>query len=89
MKQLDAIESPAAFVWNHYLTLTHVTPDLELCDLWRLHYIRKVLENEFILVTFGPVTGTWTNRSDALCSSKGGFKHCHPVPRLYSNHIFG
>ena len=28
MKQLDIVVSPHAFVWNSYLTLTHVTFDL-------------------------------------------------------------
>ncbi len=29
MKQLDVVVSPPAFVWNPYLTLTHVTFDLD------------------------------------------------------------
>ncbi len=32
MKQLDVVVSPPAFVWNPYLTLTHVTFDLDPCD---------------------------------------------------------
>ena len=34
MKQLDVVVSPPACVWNPYLMLTHVTFDLEPCDLW-------------------------------------------------------
>ncbi len=33
MKQLDVVVSPSAFVWNPHLTLTHVTFDLDPCDL--------------------------------------------------------
>ncbi len=33
MKQLDVAVSPPAFVWNPYLTLTHMTFDLDPCDL--------------------------------------------------------
>ena len=33
MKQLDVVVSPPAFVRNPYLTLTHVTFDLDPCDL--------------------------------------------------------
>ena len=43
MKQLEFVESPSAFIWNHYLTLTHVTFDLgnmtfdlDLCFLGRI-----------------------------------------------------
>ncbi len=33
MKQLDVVMSPPAFVRNPYLTLTHVTFELDPCDL--------------------------------------------------------
>ena len=33
MKQLDVVMSPPAFVWDPYLTSTHVTFDLNPCDL--------------------------------------------------------
>ncbi len=33
MKQLDIVVSPPAFVWDPYMTLTHVTLDLDICDL--------------------------------------------------------
>ncbi len=33
MKQLDIVVSPLAIVWNPYLTLIHVTFDLDPCDL--------------------------------------------------------
>ncbi len=33
MKQLDVVVSPPAFVWDPNLTLTHVTFDLDPCDL--------------------------------------------------------
>ncbi len=36
MKQLDVVVSPPAFVWDPNLTLTHVTFDLNPCDLWPL-----------------------------------------------------
>ena len=33
MKQLDVVVSPPAFVWDPNLTLTHMTFDLDPCDL--------------------------------------------------------
>ena len=45
MKQLDVVVSPPAFVWNSYLTLTHVTFDLDPCDLWPW-------KNHVIVITF-------------------------------------
>ena len=33
MKQLDVVMSPPDFVWGPYMTLAHVTFDLEPCNL--------------------------------------------------------
>ncbi len=32
MKQLDVVVSPPAFLWDPYLTLTHVIFDLDICN---------------------------------------------------------
>ncbi len=34
MKQLDVVVNPPAFLWDPYLTLTHVIFDLDICNLW-------------------------------------------------------
>ncbi len=33
---INVVVSPPAFVWDPNLTLTHVTFDLDPCDLWPL-----------------------------------------------------
>ena len=54
MKQLEVVVSPPAFVWDPYLTLTHVTFDLDICELWPLGHISnvlcKILNNTFLHV---------------------------------------
>ncbi len=53
MKQLDVVVSPPAFLWDPFLTLTHMTFDLDICDLWplghRFYALCKVLKNMFFL----------------------------------------
>ncbi len=50
MKQLDVVVSPPAFVWDPNLTLTHVTFDLDSCDIWPLDQMSKKLFQNFRLI---------------------------------------
>ena len=54
MKQLDVVVSPPAFVRNPYLTLTHVTFDLDGSKDMNFFLVIFFLVN--YLVTFGIVT---------------------------------
>ncbi len=72
MKQFDVVVSPPAFVGNPYLTLTHVTFDLDPCDLWPRGQISMTLQKTFekcnltlkwahlpVLYTLFTVTDKW------------------------------
>ena len=54
MKQLDVVVSPPAFIWNPYLTLTHVTFDHEF-------FSSNFFLVNYYLVTFGIVTDRRTD----------------------------
>ncbi len=58
MKQLDIVVSPAAFVRNPYLTLTHVTFDLDPCDLCPRGQISMKLQKIFDIPNLVALTQT-------------------------------
>ncbi len=60
MKQLDVVVSPPAFVRYLYLTLTHMTFDLDPCDM-NFFLVNFFLVN-YYLVTFAIVTDRRTDR---------------------------
>ncbi len=66
MKQPDVVVSPPAFVWDPYLTLTHVTSDLDprdlcsgFCSLVMIFFLV-----DFFLVNYFLVTDRQTESDD-------------------------
>ncbi len=78
-EQPDVVVSPSAFVWDTNLTLTHVTSDLDPCDLRPLGQMSKKLFGDptlngflvmnFFLVIFFP-SDRQTDRQKAMPKSQ-------------------